>query len=388
MACIFKRGKTWSYSVDIGRDNDGKRKKKGKGGFRTQKEAKEAAAIMEAEMANGAFVDEKKITFGELADQWFEEHSKDIKPTTQQIYQFGIKKLKLFFDNVPAKNITKVNYQKVLTELFEANLSQSALRSIHLCANMIFNYACRFDILKNNPVQYTKIPRSKVSLADLENEKDLPKYLEKNELQLFLETVKKHDTSNHYAMFSTLAYTGMRRGELSALKWNDIDFTNKTINITKNVFIPGSVKDYILQTPKTKQSKRTISVSDNILSTLSKLRTAQKQEQMRHRDEWHDENFVFLAQNSYGYPISPRTIWTVMRKNLKRSGLSISLSPHSLRHTHTSLLAEAGVSLEAIMERLGHANDTITRTIYLHVTKETKKDAAQKFYELMNGVSG
>lgn len=75
-----------------------------------------------------------------------------------------------------------------------------------------------------------------------------------------------------------------------------------------------------------------------------------------------------------------------MRRFLKIAGLNTSLSPHSLRHTHTSLLAEAGVSLEQIMHRLGHSDDETTRNIYLHVTKPKRKEASQKFAELMRNL--
>lgn len=387
MACIYKRGKTWSYSVDLGRDESGKRRKKGKGGFRTQKEAKEAAAILEAELANGIFVDEKKITFGELADQWLAEHSKSIKPTSQYIYQFSVKKLKMFLDNILAKDITKVKYQKVLNELFKRNLSQSSLSSINSSANMIFKYACQYDILKTNPAQYAKIPKIKNSLA--ESETDLPKYLEKDQLKLFLRTVKENDTYSNYVTLLTLAYTGMRRGELGALKWDDIDFKKRTINISKTLYVKDyNIRTYILQTPKTRSSKRIIPVTDPVLRELLKLRRLQKQERMLHRSEWHDGDFVFTSPTVPGYPADFSTTWFAMHRNLLRAALPSNLSPHSLRHTHTSLLAEAGVSLEAIMERLGHANDTITRTIYLHITKDVKKDAAQKFQELMDDISG
>lgn len=389
MACIYKRGKTWSYSVDLGRDESGKRKKKGKGGFRTQKEAKDAAAILEAELANGIFVDEKKVTFGELADQWLAEHSKNIKPTSQYIYQFSIKKLKIFLDKVLVKDITKVKYQKVLNELFKKNLSKSSLSSIHTSANMIFKYACQYDILKSNPAEYAKIPKAKITLENSESETALPKYLEKCDLRIFLQTIKEHEKYLYYVIFMTLAYTGMRRGELGAMKWDDIDFKEKTINIRKTLYVKNyNMQNYELLTPKTKSSKRIIPVTDELLRELMKLRSLQREEQMRHRSEWHDANFVFTSTSAYGYPVYFSVTGEVMKKNLIRAGLPENLSHHSLRHTHTSLLAEAGVSLEAIMERLGHANDTITRTIYLHITKDVKKDAAQKFQKLMNSISG
>lgn len=76
-----------------------------------------------------------------------------------------------------------------------------------------------------------------------------------------------------------------------------------------------------------------------------------------------------------------------MARLLKLAGLNRELTPHSLRHTHTSLLTEAGVGLEEIMECLGHSGDETTKDIFPHVTKAMKKEAAQKFSELMSGLS-
>lgn len=387
MACIFKRGKTWSYSVDIGRDETGKRKKKGKGGFRTQKEAKEAAAIMEAELANGIFVDEKKITFGEFANKWLQKHRNEIKPTSLYIYEYAVNKLNNIFNNTILKNITKIQYQKFLDALFEENYSYKSLQLVHVVSRLIFKYACECDIIKNNPMIYAKIPKHKISVEDLETTSDIPKYLEKDELNIFLEYIRNSNELD-YTIFMTLAYTGMRRGELTALKWSDIDFKDQTISINKTIFFRNSnTRNYSLQTPKTKTSKRIISVTNNVTKALSKHRLTQKQIQLSHRQDWHDKNFVFTSPTFFGYPIYPLRIWKAMKKYLFQANLNTVLTPHSLHHTHTSLLAEAGVSLEAIMDRLGHSNDVITRTIYLHITQETKKDAAQKFFELMNSTS-
>ncbi|WP_010651720.1 tyrosine-type recombinase/integrase [Oceanobacillus massiliensis] len=74
-----------------------------------------------------------------------------------------------------------------------------------------------------------------------------------------------------------------------------------------------------------------------------------------------------------------KTVQNRMARPLKIAGLNAELTPHSLRHTHTSLLAEAGVSLEQIMDRLGHPDEQITKNVYLHVTEEMKKEASQKF---------
>jgi integrase len=107
---------------------------------------------------------------------------------------------------------------------------------------------------------------------------------------------------------------------------------------------------------------------------------------MRNRDVWHDGDFVFRVDKYPGYPIYLKLIEIRMARLLKIASLNQQLTPHSLRHTHTSLLAEAGVGPEEIMERLEHTDDDTTKRVYLHVTKDMKKEAAHKFDELMNSL--
>lgn len=109
---------------------------------------------------------------------------------------------------------------------------------------------------------------------------------------------------------------------------------------------------------------------------------------MKYRVVYHNEDFIFASIDEMlpGYPLYIKKIENRMRRLLKIAKLNSNLTPHSLRHTHTSLLAEAGVSLPQIMERLGHKDEDTTKNVYLHVTKEMKKEASQKFKELMENL--
>ena len=101
-------------------------------------------------------------------------------------------------------------------------------------------------------------------------------------------------------------------------------------------------------------------------------------------ENYHDQDFVFAkTENNKGYPELIKMVHNRMRRLLRLSGLNETLSPHSLRHTHVSLLAEAGVDIFQIIQRLGHSSDEQIRTVYLHVTKTMKQEASQKFSELM-----
>ncbi|NTZ20580.1 site-specific integrase, partial [Paenibacillus sp. JMULE4] len=247
--------------------------------------------------------------------------------------------------------------------------------------SMIFKKAVELEIISKDITEFAEIPRKMQSVDDLEKQEELPRYLEKDELKRFLEAAKYSIRPIDYPAFLTLAYTGLRVGELCALKWRDIDFDEQTISITKTLYNRKNKSGaHELQTPKTKSSRRIIDVDKSVLDVLDRHKNQQKIVSMDDREN----DFIFADEN--GQPITTYYIWRRMVALLKEAGIKHHLSPHSLRHTHTSLLAEAGVSLEVIQHRLGHQDDKITRSIYLHVTKPKKKEASQKFAELMGGI--
>ena len=187
-----------------------------------------------------------------------------------------------------------------------------------------------------------------------------------------------------------LAYTGIRVGELSALTWQDINFDEHTISITKTCYNPTNRSvEYTLLPPKTMKSIRTIDTDPAVFDALVKHRNDQNIEKMRYRKNWHKEHdFVFCSVRYPGYPTEQKAIQLrITRLQKKLPDITFKITPHVFRHTHTSLLAEANVPLHEIMDRLGHQDDTTTRKVYLHVTKDKKKDASQKFAKLLQDIS-
>ncbi|AJO16790.1 integrase [Bacillus paralicheniformis] len=295
-----------------------------------------------------------------------------------------------YFQYLKMKDITRKQYQEALNDLKARGYAENTIDGAHRTGRMIFKRAIELEVIKTDPTEYAIVPKVQKTVEELEREKELPKYLEKEELAHFLSIIPDHQMDiRDYPIFFTLAYTGMRAGELCALKWSDIDFEEQTISITKTYYNPrNAIKEYELLTPKTKKSKRVIDVTEDVLIELDKLRKAQKEVQMKYRKTYHNEGFVFaqLDEVNAGYPAYVKLIEIRMKRLLKIANLNPSLTPHSLRHTHTSLLAEAGVSLEQIMDRLGHTDDDTTKNIYLHITKPKKKEASHKFSELMRSL--
>lgn len=380
---------TWSFSLDLGRDpRTGKRKQKTVSGFKTKKEAQLAAAAIQQELAQGTFIAEKDISFKEFVSEWIKLYQASVKISTVRVRHHESGKLMEYFERFQVKQVSKKMYQDVLVDLYEKGYALNTIAGIHSTGKMIFSKAVELEVIRNDPTQYAKLPRPQKTVEEIENEEHVIKYLEKEELARFLKTAKEQGLERDYAIFTTLAYSGLRVGELCAMKWRDLSFTEHTVSITKTYYNPKNrATDYQLLTPKTSTSRRTIELDPSVFRELEKLKAKQNELKMLNRDVYYDNDFVFAkTTKNMGYPEFIKTIQNRMRRLLKLAGLNEGLTPHSLRHTHTSLLAEAGVGIHEIMERLGHQDDEITKRVYLHVTKTMKKEASQKFGELMRSL--
>ncbi|MBU9723665.1 MULTISPECIES: site-specific integrase [Bacillaceae] len=383
-------GAKWAFVVDVGIDPlTGKRKQKTRSGFRTHEEAKTAAATFIYELNEGTYVEETVQTFSDFAREWLQiySESKEVKPGTIRVRLHEIGKLLPYFAQLKLKDITRKMYQDALNDLVAQGYSDRTREGIHQTGRMIFRKALELEVIKKDPTEFAYVKREKKTIEQLEEE-EVPKYLEKEELALFLETAKNAGLELDYLVFLVLAYTGIRVGELVALKWKDIDFLNHTISITKTYYNPNNnTRNYQLVTPKTKKSRRKIVVDEVVINALKKHKEVQKKVMEQIGNDYYNHDFIFAKmERQHGYPIVIKTVQNRMARLLALADLNQELTPHSLRHTHTSLLAEAGVSLEQIMDRLGHTDDQITKNVYLHVTQEMKKEASQKFAELMRSL--
>lgn len=381
-------GKTWSFVIDVGKDPEtGKRKQEFGSGFKTRQDAEAAAAALITEVNHGTFIKESNILFKEWANDWLPLYIErnGPKPGTIRLRQYSIKKLLPYFASIKLKNITEEMYQSALNDLKDQDFSRSTIEGVHTTAKMIFKMAVSKKMLKIDPTTNAYIKKDEQIIIE-SDEEELPAFFEKEELELFLNTVRKKGLFMDNAIFTTLSYTGMRVGELVALKWKDIDFNKQTIHITKTSYTPdNNTKKYQLVPPKIKNSRRKIAIDNIVIDTLMKHKEEQEKLINHLGDSYLDKGYVFANVYRHpGYPILVKFVESRMDRSLKKTVLNLRLTPHSLRHTHTSLLAEAGVGLEEIMDRLGHHDDEVTRKVYLHVTNEMKRDASDKFSNLMS----
>lgn len=278
-------------------------------------------------------------------------------------------------------------YQAVLDDLQEQGFARSTIESIHTTGRLLFGKAVDKKLLNDNPTINAYILREDDNIIneDEEEPQDLPKFFEVDELLHFLDIAGEKGLFMDEVIFNVLAYTGIRVGELVALKWSDIDFEKHTISINKTYYNPkSSTVNYTLVRPKTKKSKRVITVDPELIELLEKHKEEQGEIISRLGDSYFNKGFIFSNFNRQpGYPVLIKFVQNRMARLLKHSVLNCKLTPHALRHTHTSLLAQAEVEIDEIMDRLGHQDDSTTRRIYLHVTKHRRRNASNKFSDLI-----
>jgi integrase len=388
-----KQGDRWMFVVENGIDpQSGNRRRIVRRGFKKQKDAKEAATELEYQLGILKLETKGDITFEEMAEEWLSVYGvTDRKISTIRVRRHEIGHLNNYFAKYKLKDISKKMYQSALNDLKNKDkLAHNTISGIHGTARMIFKRTLEQDLIIQDPTQYAFIPKDKKTVEDIENTKVQDQYLEKHELKLFLDKAKEINEETYTILF-TLAWTGLRAGELVALKWRDIDFDEKTISITKTYYNPkNNTKDYHLLPPKTAGSIRKIIVEDEVIHLLHRHQIRVKSVKLQVGKDFFDGDFVFarLTGPYFGYPHFIKTVENRMARVMKElPSISKHLTPHSLRHTHTSLLAEAGVELLQIMDRLGHTDDETTTQVYLHITKDRKKEASQKFGELMRNLS-
>ena len=384
MAYIYKRGNTWSYQVNGGIDlTTEKRKTIAKGGFRTKTEAKHAAERIEKEVREGTYVAETNITFGDFVQEWLIHYEKQAKISSVRARRIAAKQLEKEWLYSPLKSITRTMYQNRIDELSE-KVSHNYLDSIHSTGSMIFKYALSKNLIKTNPLEHFRMPKKKEVVS--EGDEELEVFLEGEELSRFLQVTKEHGLMNDLLIFTTLAYSGLRIGELVALKWSDIDFVENSLRVNKTYYNPTNNKiTFQLLTPKTKGSKRIIDMDETVIMMFKQHQKQQKELIMKNRKVYKDQNFIFTGGE--GYPMPLKLVMTRLQRLLKKLTIDKHITLHSFRHTHISLLIEAGVDIKAIQQRVGHTDINTTMNIYAHLTRNMKEKASHAFSERMKDLS-
>lgn len=387
MAQFRQRGKTWTYIVDMGIDPLTKKRRPQitKGSFKTKKEAQAAARIVELEKQNGTLIKESHMPFEQFAHDWLKTYSRSgVKISSVRAREKEMKHFISVWGPYPISRITKKMYEERILELNE-KYSHNYMDGIHACGRMIFKKAVSQGLIKINPTEDYRLPKKQQTVEELEKEEEDINFLEKEELAHFLKLAQSDGLEMDHLVFTVLSYTGLRIGELLALKWADFNAKQGTLRITKTLYNPtNNFEKYQLLTPKTAGSKRTIEIDEMLVKMLKKHEIKQKETKLKNKPIYQDNGFIFARDD--GHPQLRKVFETRLHRLLKKAEITKNITPHSFRHTHASLMFEAGATIKEVMERLGHTDPKTTTVIYTHVTQSTKEKTSHQFSKLMKGL--
>ena len=323
-------------------------------GFKTEREAKRVELeLIEQYERQGGWKKVVNTTFGEIATLWFEQYQHTVKPSTyfntEGYYNAQIKPV---FGSLIINKISVLTCQKTVNRLS----AFAAYGSYVSIINRIFKFAVNLGVINQNPMD--KVIRAKCS--HVPKSETVENFYTKTELLHFLDIVERTRDISELLFFRIAAYGGLRVGEILALENTDFDFKNSTISITKTV--AWTKKGYIIQSPKTKKSKRTISMDNETMELAKKYIKSMP---------------IPIRGTQHLYTFSPVSARNRLKKILSDNNLK-PITLHGFRHTHASLLFEAGVPAKLTQERLGHSKISITLDLYTHLSKMQKDDIARK----------
>lgn len=369
--------KKWRFYHYLGIDPDtGKKDQIERQGFNTKADAREALLKIIREYEKNQTIKNKnnnRYNFKEVANFWLLHYEKQVKVTTF-VNRKGLLRNHIFphFKDYYIDRIDIRKCQEVVN-LWYSTFSEAA-RLVNLVST-IFKFGINQGFCNDNPMD--KIIRPKNTHKE---EYDAPFY-EKKELQIFLNGVKSTESIKAHTMFHLLSYTGLRRGELFGLQWKDINFHKKTLSVRRTLYYNEEEKKFYFGDPKTKSSRREIGIDNATIQSLLKWRNFQREFFLgRGINVGSDNQLVFTSQNNHYMTDS------YLRRIIERVTQEYDLphiTVHGFRHTHCSLLFEAGVDMHNVKDRLGHSDIKTTMNIYTHVTKTERAKTADVFSDFM-----
>lgn len=315
----------------------------------------------------------KVVTYYDVAMSWLEHTEPTVKRSTHINHTIYVNKIFSYIDKaLPIADLTAVTLEDVLHKVYYVeNLSYSYTRATFTTMKAIYKHAKRKKLIPSlidfEDIEIKKKPFSHSDIAKKQN-----KFLDAVELKETLMQLSKID-SRIGLLFEFISLTGLRIGELLALRYSDYDKENATININGTIQYDYKNSSEIKRgTPKNIYSVRDVSLSDRAVSILDSIMLENKRRSLWF-EGYIDHGYIFTSSRGNPYDIQ------FLNRRLK--GVHIEgkhLTTHIFRHTHISMLAELGVPLKTIMQRVGHNDPNTTLSIYTHVTKSMHDDVINK----------
>lgn len=374
-----KNGNTrYQFQVYLGVDpQTGKKKSTRRRGFITKKAANIALSRIEVELEQTSSLPvENNILFKEVYGEWYSQYINTVRESTwartDGMFQNHILPI---FGNKRLRTITVNQCQQAVNKWFSEVTYNYTRWYNYLVA--IFDFGVKHGYLSKNPAKLITMPKK----PDKWGDKPV-NFWNKDQLKKFFSCIDPHQELEKYCLFRVLAFAGVRRGECLAITWSDVDFVHQTLRINKTL-TQGKRGKQIIQAPKTKKGRRTITLDNTTVGILKRWRNKQREYYLFLGFNTLKPDQLVFANTKNGYK-SLNTPGKWLRKIINDNNLSPRITIHGFRHSHCSALFAAGASIKEVQTRLGHEDVATTLNIYTHVTQSQEKEAVQKLANFLN----
>ena len=362
----------YRFKIFIGTDElTGKPKGTTRSGFKTVKEAKEALGQLQRDIDDGMYQPKSVETYGDIYKIWVENYENTVQDST------FLKTVRIFENHIlPAMG--EYRLEKITTAICQQHVNKwyKQLKRFNMVKNYaakVIKFAVKHGYIRSNPFEHVEIPiiKKRVSLDEPEENEN---FYSREQLIEFLDALKKEGNLKKLMFFRLLAFSGMRKGEAFALTWKDINFETNTIRINKAV---TRGKEGLYLGPPKNGLPRTIKMDETTMQLLhSWKKELAKILLQRGINSNQPKQFVF--PNSFNTFTDPSKSYSWLKHILDKYQFE-PITTHGLRHTHCSLLFEAGANVKDVQDRLGHKDVKITLEIYTHITQKSKTETIDKF---------
>jgi integrase len=368
---VEKRGeKTYRVRVDLGSDETGRRRSKSETVHGTKREAQKRLVQLMAEAEAGAVITAAPQTLGEFLDYWLANYAKKLATRTYHNYGEYVRHyIKPRLGQIRLDQLQPHHIQAFYTSLEESGsakkgtgLSPTTVFNCHRVLKGALKRAVQWQLLSRNPAEAVTPPRP------VEREQ---RVIGREQVTVLLQAAK--DCRLYAPILIGLA-TGMRRGEICGLRWQDVNFEKSTLAVRQTLVSVGQ-KQLEFKTPKTKAGRRVVKLPTMLVEALQEERAVQ--EQARHVLGPTYNPLGLVVCRADGSPVHPATLYSRFQQLLERLGLP-RVAIHDLRHSHATHLLEAGINPKVVSERLGHTDPALTLRVYSHVLDHIQQEAADQ----------
>ena len=424
MPTIRERNGSYHIEVFLGRDIYGKKIREsitytpdpGLTPKKRQKAVEDFARDFEAKLKNGIAMDGRKITLKEFTDRWLEEYAaQKLEPGTVEKYRDELNKILPALGHMKLTELRPPNINSFLLSLSKdgarkdgkpGGYAKGSIAKTSAVLSSVLRTAVDWELIERNPMDKVRLQADptaeKLKFFTPEQSTTFLEYIE----QPYTVKTKGHkridDTGKEYTvgeyettkeipeqlrvLFNLAIFSGLRKGEILALQWSDIDFESDQIHVTKSVSVVNGQP--ICKAPKTKNSIRSVTIPSFLTARLRALKVAQTRYRLSVGDYWQGDNWVFTQESgkmmNYSTPYQAmQDIITRYNADKEESEQLPHIPFHGLRHTSATLLIASKQDVRTVSSRLGHAQASTTMNIYAHALKETDRKAANALEEIL-----